>query len=197
MATKHAVLFYLASFFVLNSDNVVLAAPRRAANNAAIGSVQVLDVGDFCRDRVSQPAGPDGQCGNALKVIFVNGKSLVIQKESWAAAIWGYEISDDHLSLIWFLLDKQEFFNGDVLATRAFRVGHQIHAFDCEHVGNELDHYFAERGRWLVLSCGAFHQLGYAARLLFDVASGHKISQINATEQGETPRGAPHWAQHE
>jgi len=199
MATQRACLFILAALLALNYGNILLAAPQTHPSNAAIASVQVLDDGDFCKAQASQPA-PDGlpeQCGSALRVSFFNGRSLLIKKESWAAAIWGYEISEDRLSLIWFLMDKQESINGDLLGTRALRVGNQIHSFDCGHVGNELDNYFVERGRWLVLSCGGFHQEGYAARLLFDVASGHKISQINSNEQGETPKGAPHWAQHE
>lgn len=199
MASQSAGLFILSALFALNYENILFAAPQTAASDAAVASVQVFDRGNFCKAQVSQPA-PDRvpeQCGTALRVIFVNGRSLLIQKESWSAAIWGYEISEDHLSLIWFLLDKQKSNNGDVLGARALRVGNQIHSFDCGHVGNELDYYFAERGRWLVLSCGGFHEEGYAARLLFDVASGHQISQINSNEQSGTPKGAPHWAQHD
>ena len=189
MTPLHAKLFFLAAFFASQSNNTLLAAPLTAIGNSDIISVQVLGSSDFCKDQA--------QCGNALKITFANGRTRLIRKEDWAAAIWGYLISEDHLSLSWFLADTELDRDGRISRVDAFRSGSLVHSFDCGHFGTSVNSYFAEHGKWLVLSCSDYHQEGYGIRLLMDVVSGRQISQIRSNEHGETPRGAPRWAQHE
>jgi len=186
-------LFLLAVFMASRFGSNLLAAPRTVVNEAAIASVQFVGSGDFCGDQLPT------DCGLALKVTFVNGTTRLIQKESWAGAINGYDISADRLSLRWDLVDAEPgpAIHGFITGVDGFRAGHRIHAFECGHIGNYLGSHFAAGGKWIVISCGDYHQVGDGVQLLMDVASGRQIGRVDPNPQGEIPKTAPKWARDE
>jgi hypothetical protein len=189
MAGQYLRRFMLIALLALGFGSNVLAAPR-SANGEAIASVQLIGSGDFCLDR------DPSQCGISLQVKFVNGTIRLIQKESWAGAIQGYDISADRLSLRWDLVDAEPgpAVNGFITGVDGFRAGNRIHSFECGHIGNYLGSHFAAGGKWIVISCGDYHQEGDGVQLLMDVASGRRIGRVDPNARGEIPKGAPKWA---